>query len=91
MPTFQAQAVLRRSSQGTPLRLAGVTLDSMFYPRNSAEAIGPLKLASGLVALAPLDSVDAPDAAGAATIANVDARDAWVGLNEPEPPAEHPA
>lgn len=91
MATFQAQAVLRRTSQKSPLKLAGVTLERTFYPRNSAEATGPLTLTRGLVALAPLASVDAADAAGAAAIANVDARDAWIGLNEPEPPVGRPA
>ena len=63
----------------------------MFYPRNSVEATGPLSLTRGLVALAPLTAVDATDAAGAAVIANVDAEDAWVGLNEPDLPGGPPA
>ncbi len=91
MATFQTQAVLRRTSQKTPLKLAGVTLERTFYPRNSAEASGPLHLTRGLVALAPFASVDAADAAGAAAIANVAARDAWVGLSETDPPVGRPA
>ena len=90
MATFQTQAVLRRTSQNTPLKLAGVTLDRTFYPGNAEEATGLLTLTRGLVALAPLASVEAADAAGAAAIANVDARDAWVGLNELEPPVGRP-
>ena len=77
---FQAQAVLRRVTQSTPLRLIGVTLDNTFYPQAAAEATGPLVLRKGLVALAPLTAVDAFHAADAAAIANVEAREAWKGL-----------
>jgi hypothetical protein len=88
MTTYHSQAVLRRASRTTPLRLAGVTLDKTFFPRASGEATGPLTLARGLVALAPLAQVEASDAASAAVIANVDARDAWAGLDAPRPAPE---
>ena len=85
MARFQTQAVLRRTSRATPLRLVGITLDSRFYPRSLAEATGPLTLTKGLVALAPLAAVDAFDAEGAAAIANADAHEAWIGLDDPDP------
>ncbi len=86
--TYHTQAVLRRASTTTPLRLAGVTLDRTFFPRDSGEATGPLTLARGLVALAPLAPVEARNAVSAAVIANLDARDAWAGLDGPGSAAE---
>ena len=81
MTLYQTQAVLRRTSRAAPLLLAGVTLDDTFYPRTPADATGALFLTKGLVALAPLSAVEAPDAPKAAVIANADARDAWRGLD----------
>ena len=82
MVRFQTQAVLRRATQEDPLRLVGITLDSTFYPQPADEGTGPLVLTKGLVALAPLTAVDALHAADAAVIANVDAREAWQGLEK---------
>ena len=91
---FQTQAVLRRRSQTDSLTLVGVTLDKTFFP-NDADAGSqdgePLTLTKGLVALAPLSSVDAVDATDAAVTANADARESWKGLepgtrNEPPTP-----
>lgn len=83
MARFQTQAVLRRTSRKTPMTLVGITLDNTFYPRSPADATGPLTLTKGLVALAPLTVVDADHAVDAAEIAQVDARDAWAGLDGP--------
>ncbi len=83
MTRYQTQAVLRRTSHTTPLALVGVTLDHTFYPSNAAEASGTLSLAKGLVALAPLTSVEATDPVKAAAIANLDAGQAWTGLDGP--------
>ena len=58
-------------------------MDSTFYPRTPGDATGTLILTKGLVALAPLTPVEAPDADDAAAIANVDAAQAWDGLSGP--------
>lgn len=89
MVRYQTQAVLRRTSPATPLLLVGVTLDNTYYPGNPAEATGELDLTKGLVALAPLTSVEAPDAVHAAAMANLDARAAWKGLDWPAPSEGH--
>ena len=85
--TFQNQAVLRRATRSTALALVGVTLDSKFYPDSPVEATGTLELTKGLVALAPLTAVHAVDAAGAAVIAQANARESWGDL-EVAPPDE---
>ena len=85
MVRYQTQAVLRRTSSATPLVLVGVTLDNTFFPGSAADAVGELILTKGLVALAPLTAVEAPDAVQAAVIANLDARDAWNAVNGPGP------
>ena len=81
MNRYQAQAVLRRTSALTPLRLVGVTLASVFFPRTPADGAGPLLLTKGMVALAPLTAIDAEDPASAAIIARDDAQAAWRGLD----------
>lgn len=81
MALFQTQAVLRRASRARPLVLVGITLDSTFYPDTPADALGPLTLTKGLVALGPLTAVDAAHPADAAEIAKVDARESWSGLD----------
>jgi hypothetical protein len=80
---YHAQAVLRRSARHAPLLLVGVTLDSTFFPRNPADATTPFVLTKGLVALAPLTSVDATRPEAAATVAMLDARRTWSGRNSP--------
>jgi hypothetical protein len=75
--------VLRRGKRRGPLSLAGVTLDSTFFPRSHAEGEEPLVLNKGLVALAPLDAVTAETPAAAAADAMVDAEETWNGENAP--------
>ena len=87
---FQTQAVLRRTKPTAPLLLVGVTLDSTFFPRTPGDATGHLVMTKGLVALAPLNAVDAPDAAHAAVIAMGDARESWNGPNSPGHPDPEP-
>lgn len=84
MVRYQTQAVLRRTSRTTPLKVVGVTLDSTFFPGSAEDATGPLTLDKGLVALAPLSAVDARGAAEAATSANLDAMETWSGVQGPE-------
>ena len=81
MNRYQAQAVLRRTSTLTPLRLVGVTLASVFFPRTPADGGRPLLLTKGLVALAPLTAIDAKDPGSAAIIASDEAQAAWRGLD----------
>ncbi len=81
---YQTQAVLRRTSRSAPLVLVGITLDGTFFPRAPEEATGRLVMTKGLVALAPLTAVEAPDPTRAAAIAIVDARATWNGPNSPE-------
>ena len=83
MVRYQSQAVLRRMSPQDPLLLVGVTLDATFFPKLPRDARGRFALTKGLVALAPLSAVEAPDAAAAATIAMADARATWNGPNSP--------
>jgi len=74
---LQAQAVLRRPDQQAPLRLAGVLLAGSFYPLTAQDAWGPLHLEVGLVALAPLTPIIAPDADAAVSQAMAESRDQW--------------
>jgi len=74
---LQAQAVLRRFDRHAPLRLAGVLLAGGFYPRSAQDAWGPLHLEVGLIALAPLTPVVAPDADGAVVQAMTEAQALW--------------
>jgi hypothetical protein len=76
---YQTQAVLRRTSRSAPLVLVGITLDGTFFPRSPEHATGRLVMTKGLVALAPLSAVEAPDPTQAAAIAIVDARATWNG------------
>lgn len=83
MVRYQTQAVLRRISPTAPLLLVGITLDGAFYPGTPGDATGQFVMTKGLVALAPLSAVVAPDAVQAAEIAIVDARRMWNGRNSP--------
>jgi hypothetical protein len=74
---LQAQAVLRRHDTQAPLRLVGVLLAGSFYPVSAQDAWGPLHLEVGLVALAPLTPVVAPDADAAVQQAMQEARADW--------------
>ena len=82
---LQAQAVLRRLDQQAPLRLAGVLVAGSFYPLTAQDAWGPLHLEVGMVALAPLTPVVAPDAVTAADQAMQEAVAQWIGA---EPAAD---
>ena len=75
---LQAQAVLQRADLMAPLRLAGVLPAGSFYPLTPQDAWGPLHLEVGLVALAPLTPVVAPDPAEAARHAMGEARRQWI-------------
>jgi len=83
MTRYQSQAVLRRATPQDPLLLVGVTLDSKFFPKVPRDERGRFALTKGLVALAPLTAVDAPNAADAAVAAMDDARETWNGPNSP--------
>jgi hypothetical protein len=74
---LQAQAVLRRVDLVAPLRLVGVLLGGAFHPLTAQDAWGPLHLEVGLVALAPLNPVVAPDLAAGAAEAIEEARGQW--------------
>jgi len=74
---LQAQAVLRRFDLRAPLRLAGVLLAGAFYPRSAQDAWGQLHLEVGLIALAPLTPVVAPDADAAVAQAMAEAQALW--------------
>jgi hypothetical protein len=80
---YQGQAVLRRVTRTSPLRLVGITLDAKFYPRALEHATGTLVLTKGLVALSPLSAVDAEGPDAAATIAMAEADEDWDGDNSP--------
>jgi hypothetical protein len=83
MARYQSQAVLRRRTLTDPLLLVGVTVDSTFYAQAPQDEPPRLELTKGLVALAPLTAVEAPDAAQAAVISMVDAVRSWNGQNSP--------
>lgn len=83
MTQYQSQAVLRRTTLTDPLLLVGVTVDSTFYAQAQQGEPPRLLLTKGLVALAPLSAVEAPDAAQAAVISMVDAVRSWNGPNSP--------
>jgi hypothetical protein len=78
---LQAQAVLRRADLAAPLRLVGVLMAGAFHPLTAQDAWGPLHLELGLVALAPLATVEAADASAGSAEAMVEARRHW---SEPE-------
>jgi hypothetical protein len=80
---FQAQAVLRRDRPRSPLRLAGVLVDGAFYPGSPKDALGPLNLEVGLVALAPLTPVVTASASRAAEAALDEARGQWTDATAP--------
>jgi hypothetical protein len=79
---LQAQAVLRRADLAAPLRLVGVLMAGAFHPLTTQDAWGPLHLEVGLVALAPLTPVVAPDVGEGAIEAMAEARGHW---SNPEP------
>jgi hypothetical protein len=87
MIRYQSQAVLRRVSRSEPLLLVGITLNSTFFPKVKGEETGVFLLTKGLVALAPLSAVDAPDAERAAAISMADATETWNGPFSPGLPA----
>ena len=74
---LQAQAVLRREDLAAPPRLVGVLVAGSFHPLTAHDALGPMHLEIGLVALAPLAPVVAPDTSEGAADAMVEARSRW--------------
>jgi hypothetical protein len=74
---LQAQAVLRRVDLAAPLRLVGVLIGATFHPLTAQDALGPLHLEVGLVALAPLTPVVAADLGAGAADAIEEARGQW--------------
>lgn len=65
MARYHSQAVLRRRTLTDPLLLVGVTVDNTFFAQVPEGEPPQLLLTKGLVALAPLTAVEAPDAAQA--------------------------
>jgi len=74
---LQAQAVLRREDPAAPPRLVGVLMAGSFHPLTAQDALGPMHLEAGLVALAPLTTVVASDAITGAARAMVEASSQW--------------